>query len=96
MKPSKDAKEEHKTNMYSFFGAIVQTMMLDIMDIIFSLDSVIAAVGLSDHLFVMMASVVIAVLMMFAARAIGEFVGRHLSIKMLVLSFLILVGFVLP
>ncbi len=86
-------EEEHKTNVHSFFGAIVQIMLLDI---IFSLDSVIIAVGLSDHLFIMMAAVVIAVLMMmFAARAIGEFVDRHPSIKMLALSFLILVGFTL-
>ena len=86
-------EEEHKTNVHSFLGAIVQIMLLDI---IFSLDSVITAVGLSDHLFIMMAAVVIAVLlMMFAARAIGEFVDRHPSIKMLALSFLILVGFTL-
>lgn len=84
---------EHNTRVHSFLGAIVQIMMLDI---IFSLDSVITAIGLSDHLFIMMAAVVIAVLMMmFAARAIGEFVDRHPSVKMLALSFLILVGFTL-
>lgn len=67
-----------------------------LLDIIFSLDSVITAVGLSDHLFIMMAAVVIAVgVMMFAARPIGEFVDRHPSVKMLALSFLILVGFTL-
>ncbi len=74
-------------------GAIVQIMILDI---IFSLDSVITAVGLSDHLFIMMVAVVIAVgVMMFAARPIGDFVDRHPSVKMLALSFLILVGFTL-
>ncbi|MBD8162564.1 TerC family protein [Erwinia persicina] len=84
---------EHTTKVHSFFGAIVQIMVLDI---IFSLDSVITAVGLSDHLIIMMAAVVIAVLvMMFAARAIGEFVDRHPSVKMLALAFLILVGFTL-
>ena len=67
-----------------------------LLDIIFSLDSVITAVGLSDHLFIMMAAVVIAVgVMMFAARPIGEFVARHPSVKMLALSVLILVGFTL-
>lgn len=67
-----------------------------LLDIIFSPDSVITAVGLSDHLFIMMAAVVIAVgVMMFAARPIGEFVDRHPSVKMLALSFLILVGFTL-
>jgi predicted tellurium resistance membrane protein TerC len=82
---------EHNTRVHSFLGAIVQIMMLDI---IFSLDSVITAIGLSDHLFIMMAAVVIAVLMMMFA-AIGEFVDRHPSVKMLALSFLILVGFTL-
>ncbi|MCS2152540.1 TerC family protein [Scandinavium goeteborgense] len=86
-------EEGLKTNVHSFFGAIVQIMLLDI---IFSLDSVITAVGLSDHLFIMMAAVVIAVgVMMFAARPIGEFVDRHPSVKMLALAFLILVGFTL-
>lgn len=84
---------EHASKVHSFLGAIVQIMLLDI---IFSLDSVITAVGLSDHLFIMMAAVVIAVgVMMLAARAIGEFVDRHPSVKMLALSFLILVGFTL-
>lgn len=74
-------------------GAIVQIALLDI---IFSLDSVITAVGLSDHLFIMMAAVVIAVLiMMLAAKPIGDFVERYPSVKILALSFLILVGFTL-
>ncbi|WP_029684426.1 TerC family protein [Tatumella saanichensis] len=83
----------HDSKVHSFAGAILQIMLLDI---IFSLDSVITAVGLSDHLFIMMAAVVVAVvLMMFAAKAIGEFVDRHPTIKMLALAFLILVGFTL-
>ena len=86
-------EEGMETNVHSFLGAIVQIMLLDI---IFSLDSVITAVGLSDHLFIMMAAVVIAVgIIMFAARPIGEFVDRHPSVKMLALAFLILVGFTL-
>lgn len=86
-------EERIKTNVHSFFGAIIQIMMLDI---IFSLDSVITAVGLSEHLFIMMAAVVIAVgVMMFAARPIGSFVDKHPSVKMLALAFLILVGFTL-
>ncbi|EOM6691855.1 TerC family protein [Escherichia coli] len=73
-------EEGLKTRVSSFLGAIVQIMLLDI---IFSLDSVITAV-------------VIAVgVMMFAARSIGDFVERHPSVKMLALSFLILVGFTL-
>lgn len=86
-------EEGLKTRVSSFLGAIVQIMMLDI---IFSLDSVITAVGLSDHLFIMMTAVVISVgVMMFAARSIGDFVDRHPSVKMLALAFLILVGFTL-
>lgn len=77
----------------SFWAAIFQIALLDI---IFSLDSVITAVGLSDHLFIMMAAVIISVLiMMFAAKSIGDFVERYPSIKILALSFLILVGFTL-
>lgn len=79
--------------IYSFSAAIIQIMLLDI---IFSLDSVITAVGLSDHLIIMMAAVIIAVIvMLFASHPIGEFVTRHPSIKMLALTFLILVGFTL-
>lgn len=64
-----------------------------IIDIVFSLDSVITAVGMADHVPVMVLAIVIAVgVMMFSARAIGEFVDRHPSVKMLALSFLILVG----
>ncbi|AKH64398.1 MULTISPECIES: TerC family protein [Photorhabdus] len=86
-------EEGLKRPVHSFLGAIIQIMLLDI---IFSLDSVITAVGLSDHLFIMMAAVIIAVaVMMLAARPIGEFVDRHPSVKMLALSFLILVGFTL-
>ena len=64
-----------------------------IVDIIFSLDSVITAVGMAKHVPVMVLAIVIAVgVMMFAAKAIGDFVDRHPSIKMLALSFLVLVG----
>ncbi len=64
-----------------------------IIDIVFSLDSVITAVGMASDLPVMVLAIVIAVgVMMVAARPIGEFVERHPSIKMLALSFLILVG----
>ncbi len=84
---------EQNSRVTSFLGAIAQIMLLDI---IFSLDSVITAVGLSNHLFIMMLAVVISVLvMLYAARPIGEFVARHPSVKMLALSFLILIGFTL-
>jgi predicted tellurium resistance membrane protein TerC len=67
-----------------------------LIDIVFSLDSVITAVGMAQHVPVMVIAIIIAVLiMMLAAKPIGDFVDRHPSIKMLALSFLILVGVVL-
>ena len=67
-----------------------------VLDIIFSLDSVITAIGLAEHVTIMMAAIVIAVgVMMLSARAIGEFVDGHPTVKMLALSFLLLVGFTL-
>jgi predicted tellurium resistance membrane protein TerC len=63
---------------------------------VFSLDSIITAVGLVDELAVMIAAVIVSVgLMMLFARAIGDFVSTHPSIKMLALSFLLLVGVML-
>ena len=74
----------------SFSAAIVQIMLLDI---VFSLDSVITAVGMADEVAVMVAAVVLAVgVMMFLAEPISAFVGRHPTIKMLALSFLLLIG----
>ena len=74
----------------SFTSVIVQIMLLDI---VFSLDSVITAVGMADDLAVMVAAVVIAVgVMMLSAGAISGFVERHPTIKVLALSFLILIG----
>src|SRR5687767_4386940 len=71
-------------------GAVIQIMLLDI---VFSLDSVITAVGMANELSVMVAAVVIAVLVMLvAARPIGELVDRHPSLKILALSFLLLIG----
>ncbi len=77
----------------TFAGIIVQ---IGIIDIVFSLDSVITAVGMADHVEIMVIAIVIAVgVMMFSAKAIGEFVDRHPTVKMLALSFLILVGLAL-
>jgi predicted tellurium resistance membrane protein TerC len=73
------------------FGSVL--IQIAVLDIIFSLDSVITAVGLAHHLPVMIIAIVIAVVvMMFSARALGNFVDRHPTVKMLALSFLILVG----
>lgn len=71
-------------------------IQIAIIDMVFSLDSVITAVGLAEHLAVMILAIVISVaIMMASARAIGEFVDNHPTIKMLALSFLILVGLAL-
>jgi predicted tellurium resistance membrane protein TerC len=74
----------------SFISVIVQIMLLDI---VFSLDSVITAVGMVDQLWVMVTAVVIAiVIMMLSAETISDFVHRHPTVKMLALSFLLLIG----
>jgi predicted tellurium resistance membrane protein TerC len=73
------------------FGSVL--VQIAIIDIVFSLDSVITAVGLADQIAVMVLAILISVaVMMFAAKPIGEFVDRHPTIKMLALSFLVLVG----
>ncbi|HLB36556.1 MAG TPA: TerC family protein [Gemmatimonadales bacterium] len=73
------------------FSAVITQIVL--LDIVFSLDSVITAVGMARHLPVMIAAVVIAVLiMMWSAGPISDFVQRHPTIKMLALSFLLLIG----
>ncbi|MDP9369165.1 MAG: TerC family protein [Chloroflexota bacterium] len=77
----------------SFAGVIVQILLLDI---VFSLDSVITAVGMADDLPVMIAAVVIAVgVMLVSSGSISAFVGRHPTVKMLALSFLLLIGMTL-
>lgn len=77
----------------SFLSVIVQ---ISLIDIVFSLDSVITAVGMVENLWVMIAAVVIAIIvMMFFAAPIGKFVEQHPTIKMLALAFLLLIGFTL-
>jgi len=77
----------------SLTAVIAQIMVLDL---IFSLDSVITAVGMADDVRVMMAAVILAVaVMMFAAEGISRFVNRHPTIKVLALSFLLLIGLAL-
>jgi predicted tellurium resistance membrane protein TerC len=86
---------EHTTSAVSaakasFAGVLAQ---IAVIDIVFSLDSVITAVGMVDEIGVMVTAIVITVgVMLFAARPIGEFVDGHPTIKMLALSFLIVVG----
>lgn len=78
----------------STFGAVIVQIIL--IDLVFSLDSIITAVGMVDDVRIMIAAVIVSVaLMMLFARPIGEFVSAHPSIKMLALSFLVVVGVVL-
>ena len=77
----------------AFWGIIAQ---IGVIDIVFSLDSVITAVGMVDQIGVMIAAVVASVaVMLFAAKPIGEFVDRHPSVKVLALAFLVMVGMAL-
>lgn len=77
----------------NFASVIIQIMLLDI---VFSLDSVITAVGMVDHITIMIIAVIIAAsIMIFVAAPIGDFVEHHPTIKILALSFLLLIGFTL-
>ncbi|MFC3197050.1 TerC family protein [Parapedobacter deserti] len=86
--------EEHRHKLkgkaVTFGNVIVQIVILDV---VFSLDSVITAVGMADHIGVMIAAVVIAIIiMMISAKAISNFVNTHPTVKMLALAFLLLIG----
>lgn len=77
----------------SFTAVVAQIMVLDV---VFSLDSVITAVGMVNEIFVMVAAVTIAIaIMLVSAGKISEFVNQHPTVKMLALSFLLLIGFML-
>lgn len=89
---SLEGGEEMKTAkaVVSFMAVLVQIAVLDI---IFSLDSVITAVGLANDVAVMIIAIVLAVVvMMFSSRSISDFVDRHPTIKVLALSFLVIIG----
>lgn len=83
-------EEDGKVKVHSFAGTIAQILVLDI---VFSLDSVITAVGMAEHIEVMIAAVIIAVIvMMLSASSVSKFVNEHPTVKMLALSFLLLIG----
>ena len=85
-----EVHKERRGAAPSFSAVIMQIMLLDI---VFSLDSVITAVGMAEDLAIMVAAVVLAVaIMMFSAEPIAKFVNRHPTIKVLALSFLLLIG----
>jgi predicted tellurium resistance membrane protein TerC len=90
-----EGEEEHHNlrAKVSFLGVLIQIMLLDI---VFSLDSVITAIGMANDLAIMIIAVVIAVIfMMFFSGSISNFVENHPTIKILALSFLLLIGFTL-
>ncbi len=90
-----EGESGHKSDAVppSFSAVIIQILILDV---VFSLDSVITAVGMVDEIGVMIAAVVIAVgIMLFSAEAISKFVNDHPTVKMLALSFLLLIGVML-
>ena len=85
-----DEEDATEKKVHSFAGVITQILILDI---VFSLDSVITAVGMANEIWVMIAAVIIAVIvMMFSSNAISMFVNSHPTVKMLALSFLLLIG----
>jgi predicted tellurium resistance membrane protein TerC len=86
-------KVEKKRGGVSYIGIILQIMILDI---VFSLDSVITAVGMAQHVPIMVAAMLIAVgVMLVFARAIGDFIQNHPSVRILALAFLVLIGVML-
>jgi predicted tellurium resistance membrane protein TerC len=89
-------QEEEKEEVAKKSGFAMTLLQIAIIDIVFSLDSVITAVGMVKEVEIMIAAIMIAVgVMMFSAKAIGEFVNKYPSIKMLALCFLVIVGAVL-
>jgi predicted tellurium resistance membrane protein TerC len=87
-----EGEEGHSnTRVAASFGAVILQILL--LDIVFSLDSVITAVGMANDVVVMVLAVIIAVgVMLISSGTIGEFVERHPTVKMLALSFLLLIG----
>ena len=86
-----ETTKERRARRYASFPAVL--VQIALLDLVFSLDSVITAVGMARAIEIMIAAVVIAVLVMMAfAGAIGRFVERHPTLKMLALAFLILIG----
>ncbi len=84
-------EEDIGTKPSAVFGYVI--LQIAVIDIVFSLDSVITAVGMVDNKWVMVAAILMAVaVMLFAANPIGNFIDRHPTVKMLALTFIILVG----
>ena len=90
VKGEPDSEDVHTRHAASFAGVIAQ---IAVIDIVFSLDSVIAAVGMANHTPVMVAAILLAVaVMLLAARPLGQFIDNNPTIKMLALAFIVAVG----
>jgi predicted tellurium resistance membrane protein TerC len=86
--------EQHVSVKSNLMASVI--MQIVVIDLVFSLDSILTAIGIAEHIPVMVAAIVVAILvMLFAARPVSDFVNAHPTVKMLALSFLILVGMVL-
>ena len=92
---SLEGEEGHAVKkVYASFGAVI--VQIGLLDMVFSLDSVITAIGMVDQISIMVAAVVISIVaMMLFANPIGSFVQKHPTVKMLALAFLLLIGFTL-
>ena len=87
---SEEYEEHHHAPTSTLTAAVFQIAMFDI---VFSIDSIVTAVGVAEHLVVMIAAVVVSmVVMLVASGPVGDFVDRHPTVKMLALSFLLLIG----
>jgi predicted tellurium resistance membrane protein TerC len=85
-----DEESTENVKPHGFWATIIQIMLLDI---VFSLDSVITAVGMASHVEIMILAVIVAVgIMMWASNSVSGFVNKHPTVKMLALSFLLLIG----
>ncbi len=83
-------EEKHQEKAFGFFITLIEIMFLDI---VFSLDSVITAIGIAKHLEVMALAIILSVIvMMFFSKIVGDFVEKHYRVKMLALVFLLVVG----
>ena len=93
VKGEPDSEDVHTRPAASFAGVIAQ---IAVIDIVFSLDSVITAVGIADHIPVMVAAILLSVLvMLLAANPLGRFIDANPTVKMLALAFILLIGAVL-
>ena len=90
-----EGEEHHSdTRKYAAFGAVIA--QIAIMDVVFSFDSVITAIGITDHLLVIVASILISILVMvLCIEKIGDFIARNPTVKVLALSYMLLIGMAL-